>query len=103
SCTARLDPAGIAIPRRSLRSIARFVVLSGAVVLPLCGCKMMDKVSGADAARDKRANQVQELQLGVMRFADMYVGGVIEPLQAFQASTDDPSERLIAQNWKVSQ
>ncbi len=64
---------------------------------------MMNKVSGADAARDKRANQVQELQLKVMRFADMYVGGVIEPLQAFQLSTDDPTERLVAQNWKVSQ
>jgi len=102
-CTPRPDPAGGATPRQSLRSIARLVVLSGAVALPLCGCKMMDKVSGADAARDKRANQVQELQLGVMRFADMYVGGVVEPVQAFQVSTHDPAERLIAQNWMVSQ
>jgi hypothetical protein len=64
---------------------------------------MVNKVSGADADRARRANMVEELQLKVMRFADVYVGGVIEPTQAFQQSTDDPAERLKAQDWKLSQ
>jgi hypothetical protein len=43
------------------------------------------------------------MQLRNMRFADEYVGSIIEPIRHFQASTDNAADRLAAQNWMLSQ
>ena len=60
-------------------------------------------MSGKDAAAVRRVDELQALQLKVMRFADEYVGGTNEPLRNFQAGTDNPEERLVAQNWLLTQ
>lgn len=67
------------------------------------GCKMISRMTGVEDKADQRAAQLQELQLKVMRFADEYAGGVIEPVTNFQLATQDANERLRAQSWKLSQ
>ncbi len=63
---------------------------------------MLHMDRGAQAA-SQRAQQLLILQFRVMRFADGYVGAIVEPLQAFRAGTSNAQERLMAQNWQVSQ
>jgi hypothetical protein len=74
-----------------------------AVVVATCGCSTIRNMFHHDSAATQRAEQLQILQIRIMRFADEYVGGISEPLQRFQASTDNPQDRLMAQNWKLSQ
>ncbi len=52
---------------------------------------------------DKRAAQLQELQLKVMRFADEYAGRILEPIRAYQDGDVTAQQRLNAQNWLVQQ
>jgi hypothetical protein len=89
-------------PARWWRSRCWLLAFCAAAVA-LCGCSVFNRSSGADKAAAKRADDLQELQLKVMRFADEYVGGVVEPIQSFQQTTNDAGERLGAQNWKLSQ
>jgi hypothetical protein len=77
--------------------------MSGIAVLTVAGCSILANHTGHKASASKEAGELQELQLGVMRFADEYAGSVIEPVQRFQLTTDIAEERLIAQNWKLSQ
>jgi len=83
------------------RSLGWLLVL-GAVALS-ADCSMIDRLSGRKEAAEQRAAALQLLQLKVMRFGDEYAGGVIEPIQRFQQTTDDPAERLGAQNWMIQQ
>jgi hypothetical protein len=83
------------------RSLGWLLVL-GAVALS-ADCSMIDRLSGRKEAAEQRAAALQLLQLKVMRFGDEYAGGVIEPIQRFQQTTDDPAERLGAQNWMITQ
>jgi hypothetical protein len=72
-------------------------------VLALCGCSTILRAFHGEDRATKRADQLQILQFRVMRFADEYAGGIIEPIQRFQAGTQNAQERLAAQNWKLSQ
>jgi hypothetical protein len=74
-----------------------------AVIFAISGCSTIRHVLHHDKAATQRAEQLQLLQLRIMRFADVYVGGISEPLQRFQASTDNAEDRLAAQNWKLTQ
>ena len=60
----------------------------------------MDK---GEQAASQQAQQLLILQFRVMRFADGYVGSIVEPLQAFRAGTSNAQDRLMAQSWQVSQ
>ena len=51
----------------------------------------------------KQAEQLKILQLRNQRFADEYVGSIIEPIRQLQASTDNAVNRLESQNWLLSQ
>ena len=84
--------------KRSLRRAAALV--SAAVALG--GCSTIMHTFHHDKAT-QRAEQLQILQFRVMRFADEYVGGIVEPLQRFQATMDNADDRLVAQSWKLSQ
>lgn len=84
------------------RSLRRAVALTAAA-LASCGCSTIIHKFHHDNRAVQRAEQLQILQFRVMRFADEYVGGIIEPLQRFQATTDNAADRLAAQNWKLSQ
>jgi hypothetical protein len=72
-------------------------------VLALCGCSTIKNMLPANRAATERAHQLAILQIQVMRFADVYVGAIIDPLQRFQAGTSNAEDRLMAQNWQVTQ
>jgi hypothetical protein len=69
----------------------------------LCGCSTIDRMKPSTRAAQERAQQLQSLQLSVMRFADEYVGLTREALNRFQAGSQNPEERLAVQNWKLQQ
>jgi hypothetical protein len=69
----------------------------------ISGCAFWDRISGKQAARATQAQQLQQLQLNVMRFADEYAGRVRSAVNEFQAATKSPDDRLTAQEWKLSQ
>lgn len=69
----------------------------------LCGCKTIERADPRKRAAEERAQQLQRLQLEVMRFADEYAGRSREVINSFQAGLQNPDERLAAQNWKVQQ
>jgi hypothetical protein len=75
----------------------------GIAMLTFSGCSTLRHVFHVDDKASKRAAQLQLQQLGVMRFADEYVGSITQPIRAFQASTENAADRLTAQNWLLSQ
>ena len=81
----------------------RWAALLGMAAFALSGCGLINKLTGAEAADKKRAEDLQLLQLQVMRFADEYVGGISEPILRFQQEANTPEDRLAAQNWRLSQ
>ena len=84
-------------------SLRRWALAIGAAALALGGCStFLNKFNGQDK-QIKRAAELQIQQLRVMRFADEYVGGIQEPIREFQAETHDPMDRLVSQDWLVSQ
>jgi hypothetical protein len=76
---------------------------AGAAVLALCGCATIRQVFHTGDKPSKQAAQLQLLQLRNQRFADEYVGSIIEPIRRYQASTDNAVDRLDAQNWMLAQ
>jgi hypothetical protein len=100
-----LDALVYALPDRALiaPTALRRILACGFALLALGGCSTILRKVHGDNGATARAEQLQILQFRVMRFADEYVGGIVEPLQRFQAGTDDASDRLAAQNWKLSQ
>jgi len=78
-------------------------LLTVAVILGLAcvlaGCGLINSVSPGKQAAEQRAQQLQGLQLSVMRFADEYVGRSNEVLSRFITTTDiTPEQRLGVQN-----
>jgi hypothetical protein len=67
-----------------------------------CSCTIVKKMGPEDDTA-KRAAQLQDLQLKVMRFGDEYAGRILLPIRKFQRDTASPGERLAAQNWLVQQ
>jgi hypothetical protein len=84
--------------RRTLRVCLAVI----ATALLASSCKVVDKMRPEDPV-DKRAAQLQDLQLKVMHFADEYAGRILTPVRKFQRGTTSPQERLVAQNWLVQQ
>jgi hypothetical protein len=82
---------------RRLALMTLMLLLAG-----LTGCTILPRLFGNDHAA-QRAQQLEELQAKVMRFADGYVGRMIAPVAAFQTGDSTATERLAAQAWKVSQ
>jgi hypothetical protein len=64
---------------------------------------MMRQVFHTGNQPSKQAEQLQILQLRNQRFADEYVGSIIEPIRRYQLSTDNAVDRLDSQNWLLSQ
>lgn len=78
-------------------------LIAAVLVGALAGCGLMSKLTGADKKAEEEAVKYQQLQLGVMRFADEYAGRIADPILAFKRETNDAAERLAAQNWLLSQ
>ena len=81
----------------------RFLACALALAAVLCGSRTIEKVDPRHRAAEERTQQLQKLQLEVMRFADEYAGRSRETVTQFQNGLEDPDERLVAQNWKVQQ
>jgi hypothetical protein len=73
------------------------------LALVLCGCRTIERMDPRTHSAEERTQQLQKLQLEVMRFADEYAGRSREAITQFQKGLENPDERLIAQNWKVQQ
>jgi hypothetical protein len=86
-----------------MRLAGRFLVCGLVVAVVLCGCRTIENVDPRRRAAEERAQQLQRLQLEVMRFADEYAGRSREVIVQFQAGLENPDRRLLAQNWKVQQ
>jgi hypothetical protein len=76
---------------------------AGVAAFSLCACSTIRQTLHIQDQSNKRSEQLQILQLRSMRFADEYVGSIIQPIRYFQAATDDAANRLAAQNWLLSQ
>lgn len=76
-----------------------------AIMLIACSTASCETLRGwlSHDESERRAAEMQELQLRVMRFADEYSGRIYEPIQRFLVATTSPGERLAAQNWRLSQ
>jgi hypothetical protein len=83
--------------------LLRCVFAAGIAALTLSGCSTIRHVFHTSDQSSQRNEQLQLLQLRNMRFADDYVGAIVGPIRQFQASTDDAADRLMAQNWMLSQ
>jgi len=83
------------------RLLASGVILS--VVCVLSACTLIDRMNPKKREAQERAQQLHELQLMVMRFADEYVGRSTEVLNRFEATSLTPEQRLSVQNWKLQQ
>jgi hypothetical protein len=81
----------------------RWAFAVGVAALTLSGCSTIRQAFHTQDQANKRSEQLQILQLRGMRFADEYVGSIIQPIRYFQASTEDAVDRLAAQNWLLSQ
>jgi len=91
--------------RRRAWPVARWsaALLALAMVCLLSSCEQFAPRGEAPVSAEKRAEDLQRLQLQVMRYADHYVGRISEALQRNQASDDEPQARLVAQEWKLQQ
>lgn len=85
------------------RQLLRWALAGILAALALCGCSTVKRMLHIDQGDSQRAEQLLILQIRVMRFADEYVGAIIEPLQRLKAGTDNAEGRLTVQNWQVSQ
>ncbi|MBV8307242.1 MAG: hypothetical protein JO274_07165 [Gammaproteobacteria bacterium] len=81
----------------------RLMACGVALAVVMCGCQTIERVDPRKRAAEERTQQLQRLQLEVMRFADEYAGRSREAVTGFQSESESPNERLVAQNWKVQQ
>jgi hypothetical protein len=66
------------------------------------GCKSMQRWAPRDES-ERRAARLQEVQLKVMRYADDYGARITDPLEALNAESASPEERLAAHDWRIMQ
>jgi hypothetical protein len=73
------------------------------LICELAGCATVQQMMPSHREAQRRTEQLQSLQLEVMRFADEYRHRIEEALQHLQQQVHTPEERLGAQNWKLQQ
>jgi hypothetical protein len=84
----------------SARSLTCGALLLSAV---LCGCTTINNMRPAKKEAKEHAQQVQVLQLKVMRYADQYAGLERQVLDTLQSTLTNPEDRVYAQRWKLEQ
>lgn len=71
--------------------------------MTLAGCNMIRQMlPSTKIAQDTKLRQ-QQLQARTMRFADEYVGRVVEEATRFRADLEDPKFRYVISGWTLSQ
>ncbi|SPP66284.1 hypothetical protein [Nitrospira lenta] len=76
------------------------LIIFAIVVLYATGCSIAPRILESDGVT-QRTQALQDLQIKVMRFADEYVGRIVDPITALESR--NAAERSQAQNWKISQ
>lgn len=66
------------------------------------GCKSMPRWASRDES-ERRAAQLQEVQLKVMRYADDYSAAIADPLEQLNLQSDSAELRLVAHDWRIMQ
>ena len=87
---------------RYLAPLSRVLLVLMVFGTLLSSCAVTNRLFRNTAAEESAAALLL-LQLDVMRFADEYAARITDQVVAFQQSTDNPAERLVAQSWLVSQ
>ena len=78
-------------------------LLAFVLIIQLAGCTLIDQYSPSKREARKQAQQLQALQLTVMRFADEFVGRTGQAIASAQSDSESPEDRLLTQNWRVQQ
>ena len=78
-------------------------LLAFVLIVQLAGCTLIDQYSPSKREARKQAQQLQSLQLTVMRFADEFVGRTGQAIASAQSDSESPEDRLLTQNWRVQQ
>jgi hypothetical protein len=78
------------------------LALGHCVLAAVVGCSSMQRLGPKDESQ-RRAAELQALQLKVMRFADDYTGRLRDPLALLDLQSTSPEVRLLAHNWRVNQ
>lgn len=84
----------------------RVAALTGVIALQLVllvGCSTIQRMMPAAREAEKLKLQMQEWQARGMRFADEYVGRVVEETMRFRAGFEDPGAQLLLSNWMLTQ
>ena len=117
-CTARMDsrrlqvaplrPPGILAtmegkPGSSGGTGARLCVALLALALGSSGCNTIRQMTPAARQAAEVKEQMDQLQARSMRFADEYVGRVVEDSSRFIRAQDDPQIRLALASWQLTQ
>jgi hypothetical protein len=93
--------------RQGWHRVAALAVVMALQLVLITGCatirSMMPAAREAARESEKLRLQMQEWQTRSMRFADEYVGRVVEETQRFRIEIDDPAKRLVLSTWMLSQ
>ena len=82
---------------------ARLCVALLALALGSSGCNTIRQLTPAARQAAEVKDQMDQLQARSMRFADEYVGRVVEDSSRFLRAQDDPQVRLALASWQLTQ
>src|SRR5688572_2056888 len=86
--------------RRLLRTGIASMMLACIVT---AGCKVVPRITGSEQKAEEQTQRIQALQGQTMRFADEYVGRIVDATYGIERQALDPRQRLAAHNWVISQ
>jgi len=78
------------------------LALGHCVLAAVVGCSTVQRLAPKDESQ-RRAAQLQALQLKVMRYADDYTGRLRDPLAMLDLQSTPPEVRLLVHTWRVNQ
>lgn len=88
---------------RRWRRVAALTIVAALQVAVFSGCTTIRSMLPSARQAEERRLQFQEWQARGMRFADEYVGRVVEETVRFRAGIDDPALQLALSGWMLSQ
>jgi hypothetical protein len=93
-----------------MREDARYQVVRGLValvttvaVMALAGCSVIQGLFPASSKDEARAARLLQLQASNMRYADMYVGTLMEATRRLEMAEADPAQRYALSGWLLAE
>ena len=90
-------------PTSSRSRGVKFTLCAAGIAALLSACSVVNEVRPSKRAQEAHVQQLQKLQLEVMRYADGYVGTSTEAVNTLQRQLTKSEELLLLQDWKVQQ